>query len=100
MRRMVPEERSARYRRLKQLLSDGNCASDERNGVVRSDSLPRQPNDQGIELRALELQLVTARVHRPEKPDFIEPPRAQPQAKAVMHQHFDPVGTAVGKQDA
>lgn len=63
-----------------------------------SDSLPGQSDYQRLELLGIQLQLRNLPVARPDKAPLVQATRGQPDAEAVMHQHFNAVGPLVGEQ--
>ena len=75
-----------------------SSASDHRDGrrLTRKQALPRQTGDQPVELLAGEVQ--RARIlARPGEAASLQAPGAQPHARAVVDQHLEPVGPAIGK---
>jgi hypothetical protein len=89
---MVPTMRRSR------IGTFGNChALHDGDDAGFADALPRQPEHEGIELRAAERECCAA-VARPDELAAVRPARGQPHADAVMQEHLHAVGTAVGEQ--
>jgi hypothetical protein len=76
-----------------------DCAqtSDHGDDARVSHALPGQAQHQGVELGGLQLPLGLPR-RRPDELALVQAPSGQPDADAVVHQHFDAVGTFVGEQ--
>jgi len=74
--------------------------SDDANDACFSHALPGQSQHQSIELGATQTQLCSSTIQGPDEFALVQSPGCQPDAQAVMHQHFEAIGTPVGKQVA
>ena len=76
-----------------------DCAptSDHSDDAGVSHALPGQTQHQCVELGGFQLPLGFPR-RRPDELALVQAPSGQPDADAVVHQHFDAVGTFVGEQ--
>lgn len=65
---------------------------------IVAQTLPWQAQHQSIQLLRAELLMPVNARRRPDKPALVEAACCQPDANAIVHEHLDAIGPAVGKQ--
>src|SRR5674476_616524 len=80
------------------LIFEANFVSHDADDATLSNAAPGQTQHQRVELWATQRDLrLTSRVW-PDKVALVQSPGGQPEADAIVHQHFHAVGPCVGKQ--
>jgi len=94
--RSLPAVTRATHRWLRQLRA-GVKSLQHRDHASLAHALTRQSEHQGVELCACHTDTWSA-ITRPGEATLVQPPRGQPHADAVMHEHLQASGAGIGKE--